>query len=63
MRLFLLKIQGQLALTRQAGALLPSLDVSHFCPACCKAGVGVDCLRSSRLACVQARLWAPLGWR
>lgn len=63
MRLFLLKIQGQLLLTHQSGAFLLSLDVSHFCPTRCKVGVGVDCLRLSRMACVQAKLWAPLGWR
>lgn len=62
MRLFLLKIPGQLVLTRQAGAFLPSLDVSLFCPPCCKAGVGGDSLRSSRMACLQAKLRAPLGW-
>lgn len=63
MRLFFSKILGLSVLTHQAGAFPPSLDVNRFCPPCCSVGVGVDCPRSPRMACLRAKLWAPLGWR
>lgn len=58
--LFLLKIQGQPALTHQPGAFLLSI-VRQCCPPCCRVGVGLAAMGCLNGLCA-SQATGPLGW-